>query len=121
MHTLAQRLWQNANDSPDRPAIYLLQAGQPDQTLTCRDLVRGGLDYTLALQQAGVQPGEVVILILQHGAPLIYSFWGAVLGGFIPAIMPFLTEKLSPEKYRRDLAALFEITRPAAVITYRAF
>ncbi|MCS6909401.1 MAG: AMP-binding protein [Anaerolineales bacterium] len=121
MHTLAQRLWQNANDSPDRPAIYLLQAGQPDQTLTCRDLVRGGLDYTLALQQAGVQPGEVVILILQHGAPLIYSFWGAVLGGFIPAIMPFLTEKLSPEKYRRDLTALFEITRPAAVITYRAF
>lgn len=121
MHTLAQRLWQNANDSPDLPAISLLQAGQPDQTLTCRDLVRGGLDYTLALQQAGVHPGEVVILILQHGAPLIHAFWGAVLGGFIPAIMPFLTEKLSPEKYRRDLAALFEITRPAAVVTDRAF
>lgn len=121
MRTLAQRLWQNAADHPDWPAIYLLQAGQPDQTLTCRDLARGGLDYTLALQQAGLRPGEVVILILQHGAPLIHAFWGAVLGGFIPAIMPFLTEKLSPEKYRRDLAALFEITRPAAVITYRAF
>ena len=26
--------------------------------------------------------------------------------------MPFLTEKLSPEQYRRSLAALFEITAP---------
>ncbi len=121
MRTLAQRLWQDFATAPERPAIHLLQAGQPDRTLTRRDLVRGAVGYTAALQQAGLQPGEVVILILQHGAPLVHAFWGAVLGGFVPAIMPFLTEKLSPEKYRRDLAALFEITRPAAVITYRAF
>jgi len=121
MRTLAQRLWQDFAAAPEQPAIHLLQAGQPDRTLTRRDLVHGAVGYTAALQQAGLQPGEVVILILQHGAPLVHAFWGAVLGGFIPAIMPFLTEKLSPEKYRRDLAALFEITRPAAVITYRAF
>jgi acyl-CoA synthetase (AMP-forming)/AMP-acid ligase II len=121
MRTLAQRLWHDFAEAPDQPAIHLLQAGQPDQTLTRRELIHGASGHAAALQRAGLQPGEVAILILQHGLPLVHAFWGAVLGGFIPAIMPFLTEKLSPEKYRRDLAALFAITRPAAVVTYREF
>jgi fatty-acyl-CoA synthase len=49
-----------------------------------------------------------VVLILQHGEDLIFSFFGAVLRGAIPSIMPFLTEKLSPERYRSDLSALIE-------------
>jgi acyl-CoA synthetase (AMP-forming)/AMP-acid ligase II len=35
--------------------------------------------------------------------------------------MPFLTEKLVPERYRSDLTALLRITRPAAVVTYADF
>ncbi len=69
----------------------------------------------------GLRPGEVVILILQHGEDLIYSFWGAILYGAIPSIMPFLTEKLSPERYRADLAALLSVTKPAAIVTYPEF
>jgi acyl-CoA synthetase (AMP-forming)/AMP-acid ligase II len=68
-----------------------------------------------------VNPGEVVILILDHGEALVYAFFGAILGGAIPSIMPFLTEKLSPEQYRAALEALFEITTPAAVITNTTF
>jgi len=73
------------------------------------------------LEREGIQPGEVVILILQHGEDLIYSFWGAVLHGAIPSMMPFLTEKLSPERYKADLAALISITKPAAIVTYPEF
>ncbi len=35
--------------------------------------------------------------------------------------MPFLTEKLSPERYRTDLSALISVTQPAAIITYPEF
>jgi acyl-CoA synthetase (AMP-forming)/AMP-acid ligase II len=35
--------------------------------------------------------------------------------------MPFLTEKLHPERYRADLTALVSITRPAAIVTYPEF
>ena len=35
--------------------------------------------------------------------------------------MPYLTEKLSPEQYRNDLASLIKVTRPAAVVTYPEF
>jgi hypothetical protein len=35
--------------------------------------------------------------------------------------MPFLTEKLSIERYRADLAALISITKPTGIITYPEF
>jgi acyl-CoA synthetase (AMP-forming)/AMP-acid ligase II len=35
--------------------------------------------------------------------------------------MPFLTEKLPPEQYRADLAALISVTRPAGIVTYPEF
>src|SRR4030095_12702905 len=55
------------------------------------------------------------------GEDLVYSFWGAILHGAIPSIMPFLTEKLSPERYRADLSALISVTQPAAIVTYPEF
>jgi acyl-CoA synthetase (AMP-forming)/AMP-acid ligase II len=35
--------------------------------------------------------------------------------------MPFLTEKLSPERYRSSLKSLIQITKPAAIVTYPEF
>ena len=69
----------------------------------------------------GLKSSEVIVLILQHGEDLLYAFWGAVLHGAIPSIMPFLTEKLSPERYRADLKALISVTKPVAIVTYPEF
>jgi acyl-CoA synthetase (AMP-forming)/AMP-acid ligase II len=109
------------DDCPDRVAVWLMRSRQPDLAVTYRDLLRGAAGQAAALARAGIQPGEVAVIILQHGEALIHAFWGAVLRGAIPSILPFLTEKLSPDKYRQDLAALIGITQPAAVITYREF
>ena len=119
--TLPALLAAHLDEAPDRPALHLLYNRQPDQTLTYRDLLAGAAGYARAYQAAGLQPGEVVVLILQHGEALVYAFWGALLYGAVPSIMPFLTEKLAPEKYRQELAALVEITRPAGIITYPEF
>lgn len=107
--------------NPDRTAIRLLFSRQPDQILTYRQLLHKAAIYMDALQSAGIQPGEVVILILQHGEDLVASFFGAILLGAIPSIMPFLTDKLLPEQYRAALSALFDITQPAAIVTYADF
>ncbi len=95
--------------------------GREDLPLTYEQLLRGASTYARTLEREGIQPGEVTVLILQHGEDLIYSFWGAILHGAIPSIMPFLTEKLSPERYRADLSALISVTKPAAIITYLEF
>lgn len=120
-NTFSQVLRQAYLECPDQVTLYLLNNRLPDQAITYRQLIQGAAGYARALAQAGVQPGEVVVLILNHGADLVYSFFGAILQGAIPSIMPFLTEKLSPDHYRSALTALFEITSPAAVATYPEF
>ncbi len=106
---------------PDRVAIHLMQNRQDDAAVTYRELLAGATSYARALAEAAVAPGDVVIIILQHGADLIFAFWGAVVHGAVPSIMPFLTEKLAPERYRQDLTALIETTRPTAIVTYPEF
>lgn len=121
MTTLPTLLQLNYQEAPDKTSIILQHAGQDDKPLTYRDLIRGANRYALTYAREGIQPGEVVILILQHGEDLVYSFWGAILHGAIPSIMPFLTEKLAPEKYRADLASLISITKPTTIVTYPEF
>jgi fatty-acyl-CoA synthase len=120
MTTIPHSLHASYEEVPDRVAIRLLSDGEAE-AMTWRSLFEGAAGYAAALAEAGVQPGEVVVLILQHGEALVHSFFGAMLRGAIPSIMPFLTEKLSPDQYRRSLAALTEITRPAALVTYPGF
>jgi acyl-CoA synthetase (AMP-forming)/AMP-acid ligase II len=96
-------------------------AGQDDKKITYRDLIHGANRYTQTYAKQGIKKGEVIILILQHGEDLVYSFWGAILHGAIPSIMPFLTEKLAPEKYRADLSSLISITKPTTIVTYPEF
>lgn len=121
MPTLPHLIQKNYQTNPEKTAIVLQQAGQDDFLLSYKDLVGGSYRYSCAYQRAGILPGEVVILILNHGADLVFSFWGAILHGAIPSIMPFLTEKLSPERYRADLSALLSVTRPAAIVTTPEF
>jgi acyl-CoA synthetase (AMP-forming)/AMP-acid ligase II len=119
--TFTQSLAESYQQVPDQPAVHLLFSRDSDRTLSYAALLHGAAGVAAALSQAGIQPGEVVVLILQHGEGLVYGFWGAVLHGAVPAIMPFLTEKLSPEHYRKSLRALIEISAPAAIVTYAAF
>jgi fatty-acyl-CoA synthase len=120
MTTVPEVLHRTIQEEPDRLALILMSR-DGDQAITYADLIRGAVGYANTLERAGVGRGEPAILLLQHGKPLIEAFFGAVLHGAIPAIMPFLTEKLSPERYRQSLAALIEITRPAVIITYPEF
>ena len=121
IENFSQRLLRQVAAAPQRTAVQLLQAGQPDHTLTYADLCAHAAGYAAALAAGGVQTGEVVIIILPHGAALLAAYWGVVLHGAVPAIMPFLTEKLTRERYLADLASLLRITQPAALITYAAF
>src|SRR5215203_2710926 len=120
MTTFPERL-KTLHATPERIAVTLQFSNADDLPITVDQLMHGASSYAHALAKTGIQPGEVVVLILQHGEALLYAFWGAILHGAIPSIMPFLTEKLSPERYRADLSALISVTQPAAIITYPEF
>ncbi len=119
--TIPAILKQHYQTTPDHTIITLQVSGVADLQLSYRDLIRGSAVYAQMFAEANISPGEVLILILNHGPDLIYAFFGAILHGAIPSIMPFLTEKLSPEQYRASLSALFNVTNPAGVITFPNF
>jgi acyl-CoA synthetase (AMP-forming)/AMP-acid ligase II len=121
MSTFPDRLKQAYQTQPDFTILTLLHTGQEDQPVTYRELIEGAAGYAATYAGQGIQAGEVIILILEHGRDLLFAFWGAILQGAIPSIMPFLTEKLLPERYRADLAALVAVTQPAAIVTYPEF
>ena len=121
MTTIPERLRSLYLHTPERLAVRLQFTGREDLTLTYRQLLRGASAYARTLEREAIHPGEVIVLILQHGEDLVHSFWGAILHGAVPAIMPFLTEKLSPERYRAELTTLISVTKPAAIITYPEF
>ena len=121
MPNFSQLLQRHYEQTPEKVSVVMQFAGQPDQLVTYRDLIQGSAGYVNTYIRSDVQPGDVVLLILQHDVDLIYAYFGAVLLGAIPSIMPFLTEKLLPDRYRIDLAELVSHTKPSAIVTYREF
>ncbi len=121
MPTFSDLLKGHFEKSPDNVSIILQHAGQPDRQVTYYELLCGASGYVQTYLHNNINPGEVVLLILQHGIDLLFAYYGAILHGAIPSIMPFLTEKLLPERYRADLAGLISISQPTAVVTYPAF
>jgi fatty-acyl-CoA synthase len=119
--TLTRHIIELWRRKPEIPAVHLIDQSKPDQAISRKHMYRRSSVYAQALEDSDILPGEVVIIILNHGTELIFAFWGAVLHGAIPAIMPFLTEKLSPEQYRKSLVSLLEISKPAAIITFPEF
>lgn len=119
--TFSARLHELWQARPDAAALTLLETGQPDRTLSTAELLRRAAAWEQAYARLGIQPGEVVILILRHGLDLPAAYFGAVLRGAVPSIMPFLSEKLLPERYRADLKALVSVTQPAAIVTAADF
>jgi acyl-CoA synthetase (AMP-forming)/AMP-acid ligase II len=120
-NTFTHILLNSLQEVPDQISVYLLDSRLPVTSIRYRNLLERSQAIAIALIHAGIQPGEVAIIILPHSPDLICAFFGAILAGAVPSIMPFLTEKLSPDQYRASLSALFEIARPAAIITYPEF
>jgi fatty-acyl-CoA synthase len=111
-------------------AAYDLLHTQPNSTLlvmldadgetafTTREFFQQASHYAHALQTAGIQSGDLVALVMQHGQEVLFSFWGALMLGAVPSIFPFLTEKLDPDHYFRNLKALVEHEEVHTLITY---
>ncbi len=116
--TLSERILAHSRETPDRLAIRLLHGQRPEQAITYGHLLEESLRYAGRLEQSGVKPGSVVLIIHPHGADLVFGFFGTLLAGAIPSILPYPTEKLDPVHYRQSMEALFQLIKPRAVLTY---
>jgi acyl-CoA synthetase (AMP-forming)/AMP-acid ligase II len=121
MNNFSSILWEHYKNHGNRKILFFQSTGKPDLPITYEELLENSYCYTAEFVKNGIVPGDIVILVLQHSLELIYAYFGAILAGAVPSIMPFLTEKLLPEKYQQDFQSLLKIIKPKAVVTYREF
>ncbi len=72
------------------------------------------------LAALGIRRGDVVILVMGHSRALISTFLGALYVGAVPAIFPYLTEKLDPTIYAERVRAMVRGAGATALITTSA-
>ena len=117
----AQTLHNLALNSPQKVAIVIAQAGKEDTALNYQCLYHNACRYATFFNNLGVRKGDILLLLLDHSIDLVFIYWGAVLAGVIPSIQPYLTEKLQPDVFIKELEALIEFTKPKLIITYDRF
>ncbi|MBZ0300054.1 MAG: AMP-binding protein, partial [Anaerolineae bacterium] len=110
-----------SEDRPDDPAVILVQTGQEPQVIPrvrFRELVQ---QYASALQNLGMQSGDVLVIAHLQSLESMLAFWGALRIGAIPSMFPTLTEKLDAHHYLRNMAQLVELSAIRAVFTTDEF
>ncbi|NMC28822.1 MAG: fatty acyl-AMP ligase [Pelolinea sp.] len=121
MKNFSSVLLEHYANQGDKVILYFQSIGKEDLPITYKSLLENSYCYTKEYIKNGIKPGDIIILVLQHSLELIYAYYGAILAGAIPSIMPFLTEKLLPEKYQQDFQSLVKIIQPESIITYQEF
>ncbi|MBP7868239.1 MAG: AMP-binding protein [Acidobacteria bacterium] len=86
---------------PDKPALVFLGPQGETDRLSYARLDRAARCSALALERAGLMPGELVILALDHEPALVSAFFGALYAGVAPAVFPYL-DPASPREAWRD-------------------
>jgi len=113
---LDQARWLYEHKS-DALAVTMIHA-DGETAITYGEFFRQAARYAHALDKAGIKPGDLVALILQHGEDVLYGFWGAMLLGAVPSVFPFLTEKLDRTRYFESIRALVGHESIPVAITY---
>ena len=102
------------NRNGTRVLLRILRAGTPAVELTGDQILKHSERLAHSSTTA---PGQVVLLLLPHSVELFLWHIGMVLTGRIPAIMPWPTTRVDPEKYHRNLAHQLQNLPASELIT----
>jgi acyl-CoA synthetase (AMP-forming)/AMP-acid ligase II len=107
---LRARLQRHATDV----LLHIIISDTDTVALTGADILREGQ----RLANLSVAPaGRVVLLLLPHSVELFLLHIGLVLTGRVPAILPWPTSRVDPEKYQRNLLDQFRNLPAEELIT----
>src|ERR1700742_1880333 len=116
---LVRNIMQIAETEPNRVFAKLILAQRSSVTITYDELITNGKKYASLYKRNGVGEAEVVVIILNHGLDLLYSFAGALLHGAIPSIFAPFSVKISAQEYSRTLARSLEVCASRFLLTDR--
>ena len=66
MKNFSKLLLSHLENNPNKKCLYIIQPNLPDTPITYRELMKNSACYAKRYQSLDIQPGEVIVLILQH-------------------------------------------------------
>ncbi len=118
--TLTQALEYHVERQPERLTVHLYEEGA-EHPISYRALWEGALGYAAKLHEAGLQPGQMVAIMLPTCKEYLYSFYGTLLAGGVPVPLypPVRLTTIEDHMTRhvgilRSAGAAFMITIPEA-------
>ena len=119
--SLLTSLQHHQQTQPDRTALTFLHEDQTTTELTYRKIWSEVQTYAAALYRTGVQPGDLVILVLPQSLELVHAFLGAVYLGAVPSIFAFLSSRMDAALYHQRVKTLVAQSGAKCVITFPDF
>ena len=81
--SLTEALEYHVAHQPDRLTVFMYEEGN-EFPLSYRTLWDGAIGYAARLADAGLQPGQMVAIMLPTCKEYLYSFYGVLLAGGVP-------------------------------------
>ncbi len=119
--SLLEPLIEQAQHQAQRKAIVMILADGSREIFSAEDLYQDAIAYGNALQRLGLKPGDIVLLALDHCRFLISALWGTLFAGAVPAVLPYLTQKMLPAVYRERLRLMVDYCDAKGIVTLPHF
>lgn len=113
------RLLSNFEELADQVFCHVL-GNESQQEIRWRDLEIGCKRYLGQYRLASLPAQGQILIFLRHGPDLYTSYFGAMLGGFIPSFMPCSSPKQDPRIYWESHSQLLAHIAPAAIVATAA-
>jgi acyl-CoA synthetase (AMP-forming)/AMP-acid ligase II len=105
-------------EEPDRIFSTIIQ-GERSTTIRWGDLAASARMFLHAYHDRRLRQGDIVLIFLRHVPELYGSFFGAMLGGFVPSFMPCTSPRQDPALYWSSHRTLLERIAPALIVADR--
>jgi fatty-acyl-CoA synthase len=116
--TIQSVLAANRFRADDSPFLTLINAQGHEENLSYDALIRRAERWASAYAEDGIQPGDRVVVIFEHGIDLYAAYIGALLLGAVPAMFAHPSPKLSEAIYFETIQTLLESSGAVALATW---
>ena len=116
--TLPDALKRAALSSPEKGVVYI----QPDDSEVVQsypELLEQAQRILAGLRKLGLQPEDKVIIQLPHNQDFISTFWGCLLGGFVPVPMEVAPTYQAANSTVKKLHQVWRLLEKPLIVTGR--
>ena len=115
--SLLEPVHQRAADAPERPVLRYIAGKDSHTAISAERFRRDMLSAAAALQAAGIEKGDVVVLVLRQSWDLVAAIYGAMALGAIPSVFTYLSARLNLKSYLQRVRQLVEQADARVVVT----